>query len=364
MKKQAKPFRDAIFIVTQESSCPIYNVGQEIKVENFSISFSSYKPGCLHLAQEVINIVSTRDNLGGFSKFANQKSTFNCGGCEGFINFEFKKEKDFATLQMKLLNEAEEKKRRKHLDKFFGVLRKLSIFEPLEDDALSDLTLLLDLKKIPVDKIICKKGEMASNLYILLQGRVAVMAEDGGKIAEMGAGEIFGEMSLLSGEPINNTVQTIEPSHLALLSVKNFRQAIVKYPILQVFIFKMLVERAQTMALRSGNITSGMNGLLSEISMVDLFQLVNSAQKTGMIELMLNQGKAYVLFKDGQIVHARYQKMRNQDAVFAMLSEHEGHFTYTKGLPEELNKLPPIGDFMAVLMTGLQRLDEQQARSA
>ncbi len=361
MKKQVNQFRDAIFIVTQERGCPIYNVGQEIKVENYSLSVSAYKPGCLYLTEEVIKLVTSRDSFGGFSKFGSQKAVFNCGGCEGLIHFEFKKEKEYATLQMKLLNEAEEKRRKKHLDQFFGVLRKLSIFEPLEDDALSDLTLLLELKKFPVDKIVIKKGEPASNLCILLQGRVAVIGVDGDKIAEMGAGEIFGEMSLLSGEPTNNTVQTIEPSHLAMLSVKNFRQAIVKYPILQVFIFKMLVERAQTMALRSGNITSGMNGELSEISMVDLFQLINSAQKTGMIELMLNQGKAYVLFKDGQIVHARYQKMRNQEAIFSMLGEKEGHFTYTKGLPEELSKLPPIGDFMAVLMNGLQKIDEQNA---
>lgn len=363
MKKQANEYRDAIFIITQERGCPIYNVGQEIKVENFSLSVASYKPGCLHLSKEIANLVTSRDTFGGFSKFGNQKAAFNCGGCDGLVHFEFKKEKDYATLQMKLLNESEERRRKKHLDQFFGVLRKLSIFEPLEDDALSDLTLLLELKKIPVDKIVIKKGEPASNLYILLQGRVAVIAEDGAKIAEMGAGEIFGEMSLLSGEPTNNTVQTIDSSHIAMLSVKNFRQAIVKYPILQVFIFKMLVERAQTMALRSGNITSGMNGELSDISMVDLFQLINSAQKTGMVELMLNHGKAYVLFNDGQIVHARYQKLRNKEAIFVMMEEQDGHFTYTKGLPEELNKLPPIGDFMAVLMKGLQKIDERNAEA-
>ncbi len=363
MKKQVNQFRDAIFIVTQERGCPIYNVGQEIKIENYSLSVSSFKPGCLYLTEEIIKLVTARDSFGGFSKFGHQKAAFNCGGCDGLIHFEFKKEKDYATLQMKLLNEAEERRRRKHLDQFFGVLRKLSIFEPLEDDALSDLTLLLELKKFPNDKIIIKKGEPASNLYILLQGRVAVIADDGTKIAEMGAGEIFGEMSLLSGEPTNNTVQTVEPSHLAMLSVKNFRQAIVKYPILQVFIFKMLVERAQTMALRSGNITSGMSGELSEISMVDLFQLINSAQKTGMIELVLAQGKAYVIFKDGQIVHARYRELRNQEAIFTMIGEQDGHFTYTKNLPEELSKLPPIGDFMAVLMKGLQRIDEEQSRS-
>lgn len=362
VKKQANKSRNAIFIVTQERACPLYNVGQEIKVENFSLSVSGYKPGCLHMTQEVIKLVTSRDSLGGFSKFANQKAVFNCGGCDGLIHFELKKEKDYATLQMKLLNEAEEKRKRLHLDKFFGVLRNLAIFEPLDDDALSDLTLLLELKTIPIDKIVMKKGTPGSHLFILLEGRAAVIADDGSRLAEMGGGEIFGEMSLLSGEPVNNTVQTIAVSLVAMLSIKNFRQAIVKYPILQLFIFKMLIERAQTMALKSGKITSGMTGELAEISIVDLFQLINSAKKTGVIELALDQGKAYVLFQDGQFVYARFHKLRNQEAVFALLNIKKGQFTYTKGIPGEQKKLPPIGDFMAMLMEGLQSIDEQEGQ--
>ena len=35
MKKQAKNIRDAIFIVTEERHCPIYNIGEEFKVYPF-----------------------------------------------------------------------------------------------------------------------------------------------------------------------------------------------------------------------------------------------------------------------------------------------------------------------------------------
>ena len=185
-----------------------------------------------------------------------------------------------------------------------------------------------------------------------------MIGDDGSKITEMREGEIFGEMSLLTGEPVNNTVQTIAATHVAMLSIKNFRQAIVQDPILQLFIFKMLIERAQTMALRSGNLTSGMTGGLAEISIVDLFQLINSGKKTGVVELILDQGKAYVLFQNGEIVHARFLKLRSEEAVFALLAIKKGHFTYTKGIPGEQKKMPTIGDFMALLMQGLQRIDE------
>ena len=261
---------------------------------------------------------------------------------------------------MKMLNDAEEKRKRQHLDKFFGVLRKLSIFEPLDDDALSDLTLLLDMRSIPTNKIVIKKGQPGTHLNIVLQGTLALLGEDGSRISELGPGDIFGEMNLLSGEPMTNTIQTVDATHLAMLSLKNFRQVIVKYPVLQLFIFKMLIERAQTTALKTGDIASGMTGELDEISSVDLFQLIHSAQKTGGIRLQFDEGKAHVFFREGHVIYAHYQDLRDQDAFSMLIGKKKGRFSYTKGLPKKIQSRPPIGDFMAMLMKGLQRIDETQ----
>lgn len=349
MKKQGTKFRDAIFIVIEERSCPIYNVGEEFKVENFSLSVPPHKPGCLFLAQVIANIVTSKEGYGAVPKFGGLKPKFDCGGCEGLIHFEFKKERDFATPQMKLLNETEERRRRQHLDNFFGVLRNLDLFESLDDDTLSDLTMLLEMRSIPLGKVVIKKGDAGSNLYIVLTGKVAVIADDGSRIAEMGAGEIFGEMSLLSGEPVTSSIHTIADTQLAMLSIKNFKHVLKKYPVLQLFLFKMLVERAQILALRSGNISSGMTGELAKIATVDLFRLINSGRKTGTIDLVLEPGRAMVFFKKGEIIYARFLKLRNKNAVFALLNEKRGRFTYTKGIPGELDKLPPIGNFMGML---------------
>ncbi|OGR17827.1 MAG: Crp/Fnr family transcriptional regulator [Desulfobacterales bacterium GWB2_56_26] len=362
MVKQQVKYRDAIFIVTGEKSCPIYNLGEELKVVNYSLSVPSFKPSCLFLTAEISKIVTSRESFSTFSRFGSQNARFDCGGCGGMIHFEFKKEKDFATLQMKLLNETEERRKRQHLDKFFGVLRNLDIFESLDDDALSDLTLLLELKTIPVDKVILKKGEPGSHLYIVLSGQVAVIADDRSRLAEMGTGEIFGEMSLLSGEPVTSSIHSSADTEVAILSTKNFKHVLKKYPILQIFLFKLLVKRAQTMSLRSGKISSGMTGELSEISTVDLFQLINSSQKTGRFDLILEQGKAMVFFKEGEIVHARFLELRNKEAIFALVGVKNGHFIYTKGIPKELDKAPPIGGFMGIIMEGLQRIDEHKEK--
>ena len=361
MKTPVNKIQDAVFLIVSERSCPIYNIGEELKVENFSLSVSSYKPGCLYLAQKIVKIVTTKDGISGFPQNDSKKARFDCGGCDGLIYFEYKKEKEFATLQMKLLQETEERRRRKRLNQFFGELRKLKIFKPLDDHSLSDLTLLLEFKTILVDKVIIKKGAPGANLYIILKGQVAVIDDDGSKLGEIGTGEIFGEMSLLTGEPVVHSIHSLEATQVAMLSVKNFRDVLKKYPVLQLFLLKMLVDRAQTMTLRSGNITSGMTGELAEINVVDLFQLINSSQKTGMIELALKNGKAVVVFKEGEIIYARFLQLRQKDAVYALMGAKQGRFSYTRGIPKELDSISPIGGFMAIMMEGVQRIDEHHA---
>ena len=42
MTKEEK-FRDAIFVIVDEESCPFYSVGEEIKVESYGLSMASFK---------------------------------------------------------------------------------------------------------------------------------------------------------------------------------------------------------------------------------------------------------------------------------------------------------------------------------
>lgn len=359
MNKPEEKHRDAVFLITEERSCPIYNAGEELKVQNFNLLLPSCKPSCLHLAQKIANIVTVKHNIGGPPQSGGQKSQFDCGGCEGMIHFEYKKEKDFATLQMKMLQEAKDRRRRKFIEQHFGELRQLDIFKPLDDHTLIDLTLLLEFNTIPKDKRVVKKGAPGNDLYIILKGMVAVTNDHGSKVAEIKAGEIFGEMSLLSGEPVSNSIHTIEDTQVAMLSVKNFRNVLKSYQILQLFLLKMLVDRAQTIALRSGNITSGMTGKLADISPVDLLHMINSARKTGAVHLSLKEGRAVIFFKEGEIVFARFQKHRQKEAVYALLAEKNGHFSYTRGIPREMENSPSIGEFMVLMLEGMEKVNER-----
>jgi CRP-like cAMP-binding protein len=338
-------YRDAVFVIIEERSCPIYDIGEELKVQNFSLVTSNYKASCLHLTDKIAHIVTIEKNHSRTpQKTGGQKLQFDCGGCgESKIFFEYKKEKDFATLQMKMLKEAQEQRNSKLLKQHFEALRKFDIFKPLNDSSLIDLALLLEFKTIPQNKMIVKKGSPGNQLYFILKGQVVVTNNHNSRIAELKAGEIFGEMSLLSGEPVSSSIHTIEETQVATLSVKHFRNILKGYHILQFFLLKLLLDRSQTAALRTGNITSGMTGNLADINIADLFQTIFLARKTGTVQLSLQEGKAVVCFRDGDIIYARYAKYRQKEAVSTLLNTKSGHFSYTRGIPKELEKAPPIG---------------------
>jgi CRP/FNR family transcriptional regulator, cyclic AMP receptor protein len=353
-------YRNAIFIVTEELACPIYNVGEEFKVENMGLTVPEAKPACLMMVRELMKAVAEKQTFERFSPAGVKKIKFECGGCSGLIRFEFKKEREFATLQMKLLAAAELRARMRHLDKFYDTLRKLDIFEPLDEDSLRDLSGQLQLKEFAANKIVLKKGDPGTSLYIVLEGRVAVVGDEGQTLSEMTVGNIFGEMSLLSGEPVTTSVHSRERTRLATLSSKDFKHVLNKYPILQVFFYRMLVERSQANTLRAGTISSGMTGRLSEINPVDLFQLINSSQKTGRVQLIFENENALVVFNEGELVKAQYKNNSGKEAFFTLLAKGEGTFTYSSGITAEEKELPVVGGFMGLIMEGMRRMDEQE----
>ena len=353
-------YRNAIFIVTEELMCPIYNVGEEFKVENMGLTVPEVKPACLMMVRELMKAVAEKQSFERFSPGGVKKIKFECGGCSGLIRFEFKKEKGFATLQMKLLAAAEQRAKMRHLDQFYDILRSLDIFEPLDEDNLRDLSAQLQLKEYGENKIVLKQGDPGTSLYIVLEGRVAVIADDGQVLSEMTVGDVFGEMSLLSGEPVTTSVHSREKTRLATLSSKNFKHVLSKYPVLQVFFYRMLVERSQANTLRGGTISSGMTGRLSEINPVDLFQLINSSQKTGRVQLIFEDGNAVVVFNEGELVDARYKEGSGKEVFFALLAKGDGSFTYSSGITSKESELPVIGGFMGLVMEGMRRMDENE----
>lgn len=359
-------YRNAIFTVSTEHLCPIYNVGEEFRVEDDILTVPEAKATCLILAGDIITITlqQKRTEKPVFERYTQrgvQKSRFTCGGCKGKIGFEYKREKEFTTPQMKMMAMAELRRKTKHLDKFAAVLRTVDIFSNMNENNLRDISALLNVQEFPRDTVILQKGEVGTDLYVILSGRVSVIDEDGEVLGVMEEGEIFGEMSLLSGSPVTKTVRTSDMSMIASLSNKDFRHILNKYRDLQTVFYKMLVDRAAKAKVKRApiDIDKGLVGDLQEINAVELFQMINISQKNGRVDLMLDDDNdAVVFFVEGEVVKVTYGRKEDKDGLFALLGKNKGHFTFSTELPPGTMDLPAIGGFMGLLMEGMQRIDE------
>lgn len=65
-------------------------------------------------------------------------------------------------------------------------------------------------KSVPKDDVLVRQGEPIDTLYIVLTGRFVVEARGGGVLAELGSGEIVGELSFLDSRPPNASVTATE----------------------------------------------------------------------------------------------------------------------------------------------------------
>jgi DNA-binding NarL/FixJ family response regulator len=100
-------------------------------------------------------------------------------------------------------------------------------------------------------------------------------------------------------------------------------------------------------------------GNLSELSAIDVIQMLCIARKTTSLRLSENQSSGVILIENGEIVHAIWDKLVGEDAFFAMMSVKNGLF-YTSQLPPDIERTIK-GDWQYLLIEGLRRLDEANA---
>jgi CRP-like cAMP-binding protein len=77
--------------------------------------------------------------------------------------------------------------------------------------------------------VLCREGEAGDYLYMIVEGEAEV-CKGNKPLTRLAAGEIFGEMSLLTGEPRSATVVALTPMALYQLDQENFSQVLASSP--------------------------------------------------------------------------------------------------------------------------------------
>lgn len=101
------------------------------------------------------------------------------------------------------------------------ILRSVNLFKSTPDDALAELGEILTEVEIPSGNNIVQKGEQGSSMFIIVNGKVAVM--DGERVLNtLGERAVFGELALLDTEPRSATIRAVEDTLLFRLDQESF----------------------------------------------------------------------------------------------------------------------------------------------
>ncbi len=343
--------KQIIIEVIEENKCPFYQLGDEFKLSGKSLVLPHDKPACMTLVEDIKDVRALCESLEDSQAESDSGHIFNCGGpatgCAGLIGLEYKKE---------IITEEQDDS---EIEAIIAILSNFPIFQTISKDKIKYLVSFLKLKKFPKDTYIMQKGEPGVKLYIIISGKVEVLAGGEINIAFLEQGEVFGEMSLLSGEPVVATIKAVEPTRVLFISGKDFRRLLNKFPPLQMYFARLLAKRlAETNVARTEDFASGMIGNLSEMPPADIFQTMNQNQKTGILTFNLPEGHAEFYFREGGFTGAKYGEKEDKQAFFEILKQKEGRFKFISGLSQEQMKADELGDFMWLLMEGLNRIDE------
>ena len=110
------------------------------------------------------------------------------------------------------------------------IVSKVPIFQGASDELLEDLmNRLKPIIAIPGQKIF-RAGDEGDALYFIQHGEIEILSGTGATVAQLQAGQFFGEMALISDRPRQASALASTYCDLYLLDRQNFNQTLARHP--------------------------------------------------------------------------------------------------------------------------------------
>jgi len=131
---------------------------------------------------------------------------------------------------------------------FSRLVRDIHFFSALNIALMEKVLACVLLYKYERGEKVCRQGEAGDSCYVVRSGRLNVVL-DGGlwlfskKVAELGPGDFFGEMALLSKQPRSATVVCREDTELFVILADSFRAVVSQNSAFRAEIKQLIAER-------------------------------------------------------------------------------------------------------------------------
>lgn len=143
-----------------------------------------------------------------------------------------------------------------HAGDWMSSLLSSSLFTSVPPTNIQQLFAKFEEVRVPAGKVVIRQGEPGDYFYVIKQGRCRVtrMVSRGGErkevtLAELGAGQVFGEDALIGDTPRNATITMLSDGALMRLGKEDF-QTLLQNPVLEYLDYQTLPEFMDNSARR------------------------------------------------------------------------------------------------------------------
>jgi rhodanese-related sulfurtransferase len=123
-------------------------------------------------------------------------------------------------------------------------LSETAVFRDMPVEMLDEISRVVEDRALPVRSLVFKRGDPGDSFWIILSGKVRVFRSDDQGVeitlSELGPGQSFGEVALLTGEARSASVETLEETHALVLTKEQFERVLKSHPEVSLTFIKQL----------------------------------------------------------------------------------------------------------------------------
>jgi CRP/FNR family transcriptional regulator, cyclic AMP receptor protein len=122
------------------------------------------------------------------------------------------------------------------------LIGSVPLFAGCSKKDVAAIATIADEIDIPAGTVIVKEGERGREFFVIVEGSTRVTRK-GRKVADLGAGDIVGEMALVSDLPRNSTVTAATDLRLLVVIDRDFRRLLRDVPSIALSVLDTMARR-------------------------------------------------------------------------------------------------------------------------
>ena len=123
------------------------------------------------------------------------------------------------------------------------VLRRIPLFATLEPEDLLQVAAIADERSYADGETLGAQDELGDEMHVVLEGTVRVVRADGAEVARRGAGDVVGEMSVITRDPRVASLLAYGDVRTLRIGHREFEGMVRERPDIALAVMRVLAQR-------------------------------------------------------------------------------------------------------------------------